>query len=117
MTSTFHPDDVVLILTTCPDDARADALALALLEARLAACVNVLPPMGSQYWWQGRIERAAERQLVLKTTRAHVAAVEAFLAKHHPYELPECLVVAVADGSAAYVNWVRTETGARGARR
>jgi periplasmic divalent cation tolerance protein len=117
MTSTFHPDDVVLMLTTCPDDERADVMAGALVEARLAACVNVLPPMISHYWWQGHVERATERQLAVKTTRAHVAAVEAFLVEHHPYQLPECLVVAVADGSTAYLHWVRTETGARGATR
>jgi periplasmic divalent cation tolerance protein len=115
--TTLHPDDVVLVLTTCPDDERADALARALVEARLAACVTVLPPMSSHYWWQGHIERATERQLAAKTTRMHVPAVEAFLGEHHPYELPECVVLAVAGGGAAYLDWVRTETGARGARR
>lgn len=116
MTETHRLDDVVLVLTTCPDGEGAESLALSLIEARLAACVNVLPAMTSHYWWHGRVERAAERQLVVKTTRACVGALEVFLSEHHPYQLPECVVLA-ADASGAYLEWVRTETGARGATR
>src|SRR3954464_5198521 len=62
--------DLILILTTMPDDDRADRLARALIDERLAACVNVHGPMVSSYRWKGAVEREAERQLVIKTTRA-----------------------------------------------
>lgn len=117
MSSQSHPTGVVLILTTCPDDERAGALARALVEARLAACVSILPPAQAYYWWQESVESATERQLLIKTTSGHVAGVEAFFAEHHPYELPECVVVEVSGGSAAYLDWVTRETGARGATR
>jgi periplasmic divalent cation tolerance protein len=103
--------DVVLILTTVPDSELGDTLARALVDERLAACVNVFPAMASCYRWRGSIEREVERQLVIKTTRGRVAAVQARLAELHPYELPEFLVLPVADGGSAYLEWVRTETG------
>ena len=102
--------DIMLILTTMPDDDRADTLARTLVEERLAACVNVHAPMQSTYRWKGRIEREAERQLVIKTTREQVAALEHRLRALHPYELPEFLVVAAEGGAAAYLEWVAAET-------
>lgn len=101
---------LTLILTTMPDDERADALARALVDERLAACVNVYGSMTSTYRWKGAIERDAERQLVIKTTRARVADVQARIRTLHPYELPEFLVVGVDDGSSDYVGWVEAST-------
>jgi periplasmic divalent cation tolerance protein len=98
--------DIVLVLTTMPDDDRADALAETLVEERLAACVNVHGPMRSTYRWKGQIEQEAERQLVIKTTRERVPALEARLRALHPYELPEFLVVATDAASDAYAKWV-----------
>lgn len=102
--------NLVVVLTTMPDDARTDELARALVDERLAACVNVHGPMTSIYRWKGRVERDAERQIVIKTTRDRLAALETRLRAAHPYELPEFVVLAVEDGSEAYVDWVRTET-------
>src|SRR3979409_1104467 len=102
-------DDLILILTTMPDDDRAGGLARTLVEERLAACVNVHAPMTSTYRWQEALESAAERQVVIKTTRGRRAAVEARLRALHPYELPE-LVVIGASGSEAYAKWVRDAT-------
>jgi len=101
---------VVLVLTTVPDAARGEEIARALVEGQLAACVNVCAPMTSFYRWKDAIERDTEHQLVIKTTPDRVAAVEARLAALHPYELPEFLVVPVAHGSAAYLDWVVRET-------
>jgi periplasmic divalent cation tolerance protein len=98
--------DIVLVLTTAPDSQEAETLARALVDERLAACVNVHGPMTSYYRWRGSVERDAERQLVIKTTRARVAALQARLASMHPYELPECLVVEAPGGSDAYRRWV-----------
>lgn len=97
-------DELILILTTMPDDARADELAGTLVDERLAACVNVHAPMMSTYRWKGAVERDAERQLVIKTTRARLPAIESRLRTLHPYELPE-LVVIGADSSGAYRQW------------
>ena len=97
--------DIVIVLTTIPDrplDNGAssapvgDVLARALVEEGLAACVNVLPSMISTYRWKGAIERDVERQVVIKTTRDRVPAIQARLGELHPYELPEFLVVSIA---------------------
>jgi periplasmic divalent cation tolerance protein len=99
--------DVVLILTTVPDDGKGETLALTLVEERLAACVNLLPPMTSIYRWRDAVERGAERQVIVKTTRDRIAAVRERIRQLHPYELPELIVLNVEDGSAAYLEWVR----------
>ena len=106
-------NDLVLILTTMPagdDVARTDELAKTLVDERLAACVNVHSPMTSTYRWKGKVERDPERQLVIKTTRGRVAAIEARLRTLHPYELPEFIVLSVESGSDAYLRWVADET-------
>jgi len=103
-------DELILILTTMPDDARADGLAAALVGEKLAACVNVHGPMMSIYRWKGAVEREAERQVVIKTTRARLPALEARLKTLHPYELPE-LVVLAAEASTAYGRWVIDMSG------
>jgi len=103
--------DLILVLTTLPDD-EAEPFARTLVEERLAACVNIHAPMTSLYWWKGTIERDAESQLVIKTTRGQLEALAARLAELHSYELPELLVVPVAWGSEAYINWVRASTSA-----
>ena len=76
-----------------------------LVSDRLAACVNVLPPMTSLYWWKGAIEEDSERQLVIKTTSDRVAAIEARFREMHPYELPEFIVLN-AGASAPYLEWL-----------
>jgi periplasmic divalent cation tolerance protein len=101
--------DLILILTTMPDDDRAEALARTLVDERLAACVNVHGPMMSTYRWKGAVERDAERQVVIKTARDRRAAVEARLRELHPYDLPEFVVFA-AVASDAYGAWVSEET-------
>jgi periplasmic divalent cation tolerance protein len=101
--------DLILVLTTMPDDNRADGLARTLVEEGLAACVNVHGPMTSTYRWQGKVEVEPERQVVIKTTRARLAALETRLRALHPYELPE-LVVIDAAASGAYAGWVNDST-------
>jgi periplasmic divalent cation tolerance protein len=97
--------DLILILTTMTDDDRADALARTLVAERLAACVNVHGPMTSTYRWKGSVEREAERQVVIKTTRGRLKDLEARLRTLHPYELPE-FVVLDANASQAYTGWI-----------
>jgi periplasmic divalent cation tolerance protein len=101
--------NLVLILTTMPDDSRADELARSLVDEGLAACVNVHGPMVSTYRWKGQVEREAERQVVIKTTRTKLPELEARLRALHPYEVPE-LVVLEGNASDAYGTWVNDAT-------
>jgi len=102
--------DIVVVLTTVADNEQAEAMAGQIVQERLAACVNLLPPMLSFYRWKGQVERETERQLVIKTTQDKVAALEARLRELHAYELPEFLVLPVDRGSAAYIGWVIDQT-------
>ena len=102
----------MIVLTTIGVGVDADPATLArtLVEERLAACVNILPPMTSLYRWEGRIEKDQERQLVIKTTRHRLAALEERVRQLHPYELPEFLVLSASGGSDAYIRWVAEST-------
>ena len=104
------PEHPVIVMTTWPADRDPAPFALAIVEARLAACVNVLGEMRSTYRWAGRVETATERQLVIKTVAERVPALEARLRTLHPYEVPEFLVISTAGGSDAYVAWLRDMT-------
>ena len=87
-------------------------MARSLVEQRLAACVNVLPPMTSTYRWKDNVEQEREQQLVIKTSTEQLAAVQAWLLANHPYETPELLVLE-ASGSPAYLRWVGESTDVR----
>lgn len=100
-------ESALLVLITCPPDA-ADRLATALVDARLAACVNVLPGLRSVYRWHDAVERADETLLIAKTTAAGYAALESGVREHHPYELPEIVAVDIAAGLPAYLQWLAT---------
>ena len=104
----------LIALTTLGADADAIAMARALVDAGVAACVNVLPPMTSVYRWKGQVEQAREQQLVIKTSPAQRPALEAWLRAHHPYETPELLVLG-ADGSEAYLRWIVESTASASA--
>jgi periplasmic divalent cation tolerance protein len=106
----MSPTDVVIVLTTAPDDERAETWARRLVEERLAACVNIHGPMISFYRWKGVVERDAERQVVIKTTSKRVAALRTRLRELHSYELPEFVVLTVDDGSEEYLKWLIEQT-------
>lgn len=103
----------LLILTTLPDQDAARQLARQLVEARLAACVNVLAPCTSVYRWQGQIHEEAETHVLIKTMAERYTEVETFLREHHPYELPEIIALPIERGLPGYLEWVRAETDAR----
>jgi periplasmic divalent cation tolerance protein len=102
-------NDLMIALTTLPEN-RADEVARALVDERLAACVNVLATMVSTYRWKGTVETDREQQLVIKTTAARLAELEQRLRQLHPYELPEFIVLRPDAASSAYSAWVGTET-------
>ena len=101
--------DTLIVLTNLPDRERADALARALIGARLAACVNILAPCTSVYRWQGAVETTTEVPLLIKTTAARYPALEAAIRSLHPYELPEIVAVPVVQGLPGYLDWVGHE--------
>ena len=102
--------DVVLVLTTVPSVELGATIARILVDERLAACVNVLPPMTSFYRWQGSIEQATESPLIIKATRAAVPAIDARVRELHTYDLPELLVLGVEDGGKEYLAWIIEST-------
>jgi periplasmic divalent cation tolerance protein len=102
--------DYVLVLTTLPGDADAGAFARSLVEARLAACVNLLPVMESIYRWEGQIERETERQVIIKTARERVVSLWERVRDLHPYDVPEFVVLPVVDGNDAYLRWIAEST-------
>lgn len=104
------PRQALLILTNLPDAAAAEALAQGLVADRLAACVNILAPCRSVYRWRGEIEDAHEVPLLIKTSAARYADVEAAIRARHPYELPEIIAVPIAHGLPDYLTWVTNET-------
>ena len=103
-------DDPVLVYTTWPDAAAAEAAGRALVAAKLAACVNILPGMVSVYAWQGEVERASEAVMIVKTTAGHAGAVTAAVRTAHPYETPAILTLPVSGGDAAYLAWIAAES-------
>ena len=102
--------DYVIVLTTIPADADAPAFGRALVDERLAACVNLLPVMESVYRWEGRVEHESERQVVIKTARERVVALWERVREMHPYEVPEFVVIPIVDGNDAYLRWVGEAT-------
>lgn len=100
-------EEIVLVLTTIPEDFDVAALAEALVKGGHAACVSVLPLQTSTYRWQGAIERGREHQVVIKTTAGRVEGLREAVRTCHPFELPEFLVVPVTGGDPAYLAWVR----------
>jgi periplasmic divalent cation tolerance protein len=102
-------DDVLVVITMVPDRDHADAIARALVDERLAACVNILAPATSVYRWQGAVETADELPLLIKTVRPRLAALTERLRALHPYDVPEVVALPLAGGLPAYLQWVRDE--------
>ncbi len=96
----------LLVITTVPDMASAEALACGIIEGSLAACVNILPNIQSIYRWEGKLQNSTEHQLFIKTVEKSYNALEAFMQKHHPYELPEIIALPIQRGLRGYLDWV-----------
>ena len=104
----YMTEQVIVALSTCPDEATAQAIAKNLVSERLATCVNRLPGVTSTYFWDGRLQDEAEILLIIKTTAARQAELQARLKALHPYELPELVVLPVTGGNEPYLQWVRS---------
>ncbi len=103
----------VFVYTTYPSLVEAERIGQALLERRLAACVNILPGMISHYWWQGAIERGEEVVMLIKTRASLADDVRAAVKAMHSYTTPAILVLSIEGGEPGYLDWLMRETEAR----
>ena len=95
-----------LLLSTCPDQKTAEAIATILVEEKLAACINILPGITSIYTWQDQLETAREHLLLIKTRSDHYREIVDCIRANHPYELPEIIAVPVDQGMPEYLQWI-----------
>lgn len=95
-----------IVFTTAGSQEEARKIARALVERKLAACVNIVPQIESVYRWQGKVESASEWLLIIKTETEFFARVRDAIKELHSYELPECIMIEVENGSDAYLRWI-----------
>jgi periplasmic divalent cation tolerance protein len=98
--------DKRIVLSTAGSEEEARKIARHLVERQLAACVNIVPQIESVYRWQSKVEEAREWLLLIKTTSERFPAVRDALLELHSYNVPECVAIAVEDGSAGYLDWI-----------
>ena len=98
--------DKIVILSTCATQEEAERIARLLVDARLAACVNVVPRVRSFYWWKGAVESGDEWLLLIKSSRDRFDALRLELEKAHSYEVPEAIALAIVDGAKNYMAWL-----------
>lgn len=101
----------LLVLTTLGNEQDAKRVAKALVERRLAACVNIVGPIRSIYRWQGNIEDDSERLLLIKTRADRFNDLERAIGEIHPYDVPELVAVPIERGAAAYLGWIDENVG------
>lgn len=102
-------EDYIQVLTATASRDDAQRIATALVELRLAACVQVVGPIASTYWWQGRVEQAEEWLCLIKSRRALYDELEQAIRARHPYETPEIMAMSVIAGSPPYLHWLSQE--------
>lgn len=107
--SAANPADILVVLTNLPDRASAEKLADALIEQRVAACINILAPCRSVYRWKDAVQHDEEHPMLIKTTGERYPALEAAIRAGHPYELPEIIALPAGRGLPAYLDWVASE--------
>jgi periplasmic divalent cation tolerance protein len=100
------PTPYQIILCTCPDQDTAEKIAHLLVNDKLAACVNILPGIASIYLWHEKIESAREHLLLIKANKTSYQIIEKTIKKHHPYEIPEIIAVAIENGLPEYLSWI-----------
>ncbi|HEV7364285.1 MAG TPA: divalent-cation tolerance protein CutA [Gemmatimonadales bacterium] len=94
------------VTTTLPDQTAAERVAAQLVEERLAACAQVLGPIRSTYWWEGKVEQANEWYCHLKTTLARLPGLQSRILELHPYQVPEIIAVPILQGNPDYLKWI-----------
>jgi periplasmic divalent cation tolerance protein len=103
-------NELIVVLATASSTHEAETLARLVLEARLAACVNLVPGVESMYWWEGKLEHGREVLMVIKTQRALLEPLTAALKSAHSYSVPEVIALPIVGGNPDYLAWVGAET-------
>lgn len=98
---------MIIVLTTVPTTEEAESLAVKIVEAKLAGCVQVLPQMASFYFWEGKIQKDAEHLLLIKTLASKCEELESFIKSNHSYAVPEIVVIDTERVSGDYLKWLR----------
>jgi periplasmic divalent cation tolerance protein len=104
-------EDKVLVLCTCESSKEASTIARALVESRLAACVQTVSPITSTYWWNGKVETSAEILLLIKTSAERFESVKEKIEALHSYQVPEVIALPIVKGSEKYMSWLGNEIG------
>ena len=104
------PEDFAVVLATAPDMDLARRLAKAALEAKLAACANIVPAVESHYWWKGKLESSDEVLLIFKTRQQLLPKLERAVREIHPYDTPEFVALPLTTGSRKYLAWLTDNT-------
>jgi periplasmic divalent cation tolerance protein len=104
-------EEMIIVLTTAPDEASAMKMARELVEARLAACCSLVKGLTSLYWWEGKVEEAEEALLIIKTSGSLYREVESKIRSLHPYKVPEIVAFKVEAGLPEYLSWLREVLG------
>src|SRR4051794_3384427 len=103
------PGELLQVVTTVADKTEAERLAASVLEKRLAACVQIIGPIDSHYWWNGRLEKATEYSVLMKTHVKMYAKLEKLLLEEHPYDEPEVIATIAEHVSPGYLQWLKDE--------
>src|SRR4051794_19111857 len=98
--------EMIVVFTTVSNQADGEALATKIIEAKLAACVQILPPMGAVYVWKGEVTREREHLLLIKTFETKFDELSKFITDNHSYEVPEIVAIDAAKVSPAYLSWM-----------
>lgn len=98
--------DKRIVFSTAGSQEEAQKIARELVERRLAACVNVIGPISSTYWWRENVEISEEWLLIVKTSADQFASVSRWIKELHSYDLPECIAIEIMDGSREYLDWI-----------
>jgi uncharacterized protein involved in tolerance to divalent cations len=108
-----RPAQFYIVLVTAPNRKIARGLAKRALQARLAACANLVSGVESHYWWKGRVESAAEILVIFKTVKRHLRELKKLVLVNHPYDTPEFVALSLAGGSRRYLEWVTQSVKSR----
>lgn len=100
------PGPFIVVLTTFGSPSKARQISKTLLQKKIAACVNILGPAQSFFWWEGKVDKAREHLVLIKTKASYFARLQKFLEKNHPYSVPEIIALPVIKGNASYLNWI-----------
>ena len=106
--------EYIVILVTAGSEREAGKIAKRLLKKKCAACINIIPKVNSHFLWKGKLERAAEALLVIKTKRSYLKKVIKLVKKIHSYEIPEVIALPIIGGNKNYLKWIEKEVRGEG---